>query len=412
MKDYKEICDLVNHVSQIAVRYFNKGQNMVFSCPRLKREEDFLQTDVQLVQMIFQHCERVKYPILFATDLNECLAVVPDLEGEMVVGAYIIGPVLTSDVTEESIMRYAREKNLPLQYTYALLRKYKSIPVMSPDRFGALPKLLYYYVYQKPLDTSNMTLVSGIVEVSRNIIEAAISEAAFDAEETQRFSRGAFLYKNDIEDLIRKGKPVELKEYIAVTDPCRILAFSRKNPLWQSKYQFIYYLSIAVGASIEGGLSAEKVYALGEWYSQKMEALTDLTDVESLRLQMLLDMAERVRHNGERNRSQVVQMCCEYIADHIYGDITVPKLADYTGVSCNYLSTVFRREKGETIINYIQRHKIMEAQNLIKHTHQPLREISQKLGFHSQSYFCTIFKKICGMTPNQWILSQKGHENH
>ncbi len=182
--------------------------------------------------------------------------------------------------------------------------------------------------------------------------------------------------------------------------------------MWQSKYQFIYYLSIAVGASIEGGLSAEKVYALGEWYSQKMEVLTDLTDVESLRLQMLLDMAKRVRHNGERSRSKVVQMCCEYIADHIYGDITVPKLAEYTGVSCNYLSTVFRREKGETMINYIQRHKIMEAQNLIKHTHQPLREISQKLGFHSQSYFCTIFKKICGMTPNQWILSQKGHENN
>lgn len=65
MKDYKEICDLVNHVSQIAVRYFNKNRSIVFSCPRLKREEDFLQTDMQLVQMIFQHCERVKYPILF-----------------------------------------------------------------------------------------------------------------------------------------------------------------------------------------------------------------------------------------------------------------------------------------------------------------------------------------------------------
>ena len=87
MKDYKEICDLVNHVSQIAVRYFNKNRSIVFSCPRLKREEDFLQTDMQLVQMIFQHCERVKYPILFATDLNECLAAVPDLEKEEVIGA-------------------------------------------------------------------------------------------------------------------------------------------------------------------------------------------------------------------------------------------------------------------------------------------------------------------------------------
>jgi len=387
-------------------------RRMIFSCPRLKREEDFLQTDTELVRLMFQHCERVKYPILFATDLNECLAMVPEIEEEKVAGAYIIGPVLTTEVTEDSIIRYAGEKNLPLQYTYALVRKYKSIPVMSLDRFGALPKLLYFYVYGKSLNTSNMTLVSGVAGISKSIIEAEISEAVFNAEETQSFSRSAFLYKNGIEELIRQGEPTELKNYIAVTDPGRILAFSTKDPLRQSKYQFVYYLSIAVGAAIEGGLSAERAYALGELYSQKMENLTNLTDVESLRLQMMLDMAGLVKHNGEKSRSQVVQMCCEYIGDHIYGDITIPKLAEYTGVSCNYLSTVFRREKGENIVNYIQRHKIQEAQNLMRHTDESFREIGEKLGFHSQSYFCTIFKKICGKTPKQWELSQKKYENN
>ena len=103
-------------------------------------------------------------------------------------------------------------------------------------------------------------------------------------------------------------------------------------------------------------------------------------------------------------------MCCEYIADHIYGAISVSDLAAYTCVSCNYLSTLFHKDKGETITNYIQRQKIREAKRLLKHTAQPLLEISERLGFHSQSYFCTIFKKYSGVTPTQYALSQKRYE--
>lgn len=410
VKEYREICDLVNHVSQIPVRYFTQDRKMIFSCPRLKREEDFLQTDTELVALMFAHCEKVRYPILFSTDLNESLAVVPELSGGQLAGAYIIGPILTSEVTQESIIQYAGEKDLPLQYTYALVKKYQSIPVMSMDRFGALPKLVYYYIYQKALDTSNMTLVSGTEEISRSIIVSAISDAAMESEVVQQFSRGAFLYKDSIEDFIRQGEPDALKEFIAVTDPCRILALSRKDPLRQSKYQFIYYLSMAVGAAIEGGVSAEKIYALGEFYSQRMEVMTHLVDVDALRLQMLLDMAGQVRENREQTSSLIAKMCCEYIADHIYGAISVSDLAAYTGVSCNYLSTLFHKDKGETITNYIQRQKIREAKRLLKHTAQPLLEISERLGFHSQSYFCTIFKKYSGMTPTQYALSQKGYE--
>ena len=146
------------------------------ACGNRKTEEDFLQTDTELVALMFAHCKKVRYPILFSTDLNESLAIVPELNRGQLAGAYIIGPILTSEVTQESIIQYAGEKDLPLQYTYALVKKYQSIPVMSMDRFGALPKLVYYYIYQKALDTSNMTLVSGTEEISRSIIVSAISE--------------------------------------------------------------------------------------------------------------------------------------------------------------------------------------------------------------------------------------------
>lgn len=410
VREYREICDLVNHVSQIPVRYFNRERKMVFSCPRMKPEEDFLQTDTELVAMMFEHCGKVRYPILFSTDLNESLAIVPELSDGEIAGAYIIGPILTSEVTQESILNYAGEKNLPLQYTYALLKKYQTIPVMSMDRFGALPKLLYYYVYQKPLDTSSMTLVSGTAEISQSIIVSAISGAASEAEMVQKFSRGAVFYRDSIADYIRRGEPEELKSFIAVTDPCRILALSRKDPLRQSKYHFIYYLSTAVSAAIEGGVSAEKAFSLAEIYSQKMEEMTNLVDVDSLRLQMLLDMAKNVRDGSEPTRSLIVKMCCDYIADHIYGSISVSDLSEYTGISCNYLSTVFHRDKGETIANYIQRQKIREAERLIQHTSQPLLEISERLGFHSQSYFCTVFKKFRKITPRQYAILQKGYE--
>ncbi|MEB8823047.1 helix-turn-helix transcriptional regulator [Bacillus cereus] len=67
-----------------------------------------------------------------------------------------------------------------------------------------------------------------------------------------------------------------------------------------------------------------------------------------------------------------------------------------------YLSTLFKKEVGMTLSEYIQREKVEEAKKLLTLTNYSLLEVSTFLNFNNQSYFTKIFKKYTEFTPKQY----------
>ena len=54
----------------------------------------------------------------------------------------------------------------------------------------------------------------------------------------------------------------------------------------------------------------------------------------------------------------------------------------------------------------IQEQKIAEARRQLETTNLPLSQIAMQLNFSSQNYFHHVFKKITGVTPNQYAQKQ------
>ena len=57
------------------------------------------------------------------------------------------------------------------------------------------------------------------------------------------------------------------------------------------------------------------------------------------------------------------------------------------------------------MVVFIQRHtyeRIIHAKNLLKNTSLSIAEISKAAGLDSKAYFCNMFKKQTGMTPNEY----------
>jgi AraC-like DNA-binding protein len=68
---------------------------------------------------------------------------------------------------------------------------------------------------------------------------------------------------------------------------------------------------------------------------------------------------------------------------------------DYT-----YLANVFSEIESTTIENFIIRHRIQTAKDLIAHSELNLTEISWKLNYSSVAHLSTQFKKVTGVTPS------------
>ena len=81
--------------------------------------------------------------------------------------------------------------------------------------------------------------------------------------------------------------------------------------------------------------------------------------------------------------------------------LDVARLADSANYSACHLIRVHREAFGETPTEYASRLRLQRAWQAVCTTPSPVCEISEALGFESQSAFCRAFKKAFGMTTGQ-----------
>ncbi len=62
----------------------------------------------------------------------------------------------------------------------------------------------------------------------------------------------------------------------------------------------------------------------------------------------------------------------------------------------------FRETEHCTVVEYLTRVKMDYAQNFLRSTNFPVREIAQRLGYDSISHFCRVFKERFGQTPKEY----------
>lgn len=89
------------------------------------------------------------------------------------------------------------------------------------------------------------------------------------------------------------------------------------------------------------------------------------------------------------------------IDDNIYSRLTVEDLARKCNSSVSYLKKIFGKYNGLGIHEYILNNKLSLAKQLLKEG-ESVTDIAEKLGFSSQNYFSTAFKRELGVSPGQY----------
>lgn len=82
--------------------------------------------------------------------------------------------------------------------------------------------------------------------------------------------------------------------------------------------------------------------------------------------------------------------------------ISLEVVASHLNLSSNYFSTLFKSETGTNYSDYIISLRINEAKRLLKATDDKVNTIAMKVGYSNIHYFSRIFKKVVGVSPNQY----------
>ena len=98
-----------------------------------------------------------------------------------------------------------------------------------------------------------------------------------------------------------------------------------------------------------------------------------------------------------------VLQCRHYIQrDLAHPGINVQFLAKRLHCSSDYLSHLFRREMGMTLITFIQQQRVLQARNLLGTSTLNIAEVGQAVGYEDPGYFIRVFKKLTGQTPKEY----------
>ncbi|OMF09247.1 hypothetical protein BK127_27195 [Paenibacillus sp. FSL H7-0331] len=88
-------------------------------------------------------------------------------------------------------------------------------------------------------------------------------------------------------------------------------------------------------------------------------------------------------------------------------NLSLSEIADEVFMSVTYICSVFKRETGETINEYLNQVRMEEAGRLLKTTKMKIWEIAEGLGYDNHNYFSTAFKKYTGLQPQQYRNEHK-----
>ena len=116
-------------------------------------------------------------------------------------------------------------------------------------------------------------------------------------------------------------------------------------------------------------------------------------------LKCILTRLHRQSLEGSVNASDAVSRIFAYIRENFDKEITNEILSEMSGYHEYHLNRLFMKHSGLTVHKYVLSVRINEAKKMLLNTDLSLTDISEKVGFHSNTHFSSYFKQFVGISP-------------
>lgn len=105
--------------------------------------------------------------------------------------------------------------------------------------------------------------------------------------------------------------------------------------------------------------------------------------------------------------STVVTKIRQYIRSRLSEEITRDELAAHVYLNPAYLSRLFKKETGLSISDVIIQERLQKAKHLLEESEHKITDIAEQVGYTSLGSFSNLFKRVVGVTPQQYRARKK-----
>ncbi len=343
--------------------------------------------------------ENMIFKLTDSFNCNYIFILLPENDRER---TFIAGPYIDREFTQKMLVDAAVQYDIPASFQNQIQKYYTTVPVYA-DRdiisslLNTLGELLWGSMENFTVKT--LSLVSAdkpfpeIVErlnqrIDDPLLAMRMLESRYEGEKKlmQAVSQGI---AHKAEQMISNSSGLMLE--MRVDDPVR----NMKN--------YTIVANVLLRKAVEqGGVHPFYIDGVSSDFAKKIEKIKTVQDGVDMMHDMIYKYCALVKNHSMKNYSLLVQKVITIIDSDLTADLSLHRQAEMLNVNASYLSTLFKKETGMTLTEYVAKKRVDHAAFLLASTNMQIQNIAQHCGIFDVNYFTKIFKKNKGKTPKEY----------
>lgn len=343
--------------------------------------------------------EHVVYKIFDAFLFNYILMELPDQECRTFL---LIGPYTLTAFDRNTILEKAEKFSVSPELFPEFNCIYSTLPLVVDS--GTLFTIINTFCAEIWGSMDNFTMQEIHDLSSDNSLPDADYESFKDSDDlfhniTDIERR--YASENNLLQAVSRGQLHKLEMFI---EHLNFLTLEQRtaDPIRDAKNYAIITNTLLRKAAEHGAVHPIHIDEISSQFAKKIELATSLQTLTVLTKEMMRKYALLVKNHSLKGYSPLVRKVLIHIDSDLSADLSLNVHAGLLNVNPSYLSTVFKKETGSTLTEYVTGKRIDHALFLLNTTGLQIQTIAQYCGFPDIAYFSRTFKRYIGKTPSEY----------
>lgn len=322
----------------------------------------------------------------------------PDAEVQEVL---LMGPYLSIPVSDEELLEMSEENGLSPQIQRTLHEYYASLPVLrDTNLLFVMLETFCERIWHRPS--------FAVVDVNREhhipvslLNEEPRTDSFDDHLANMKVLEKRYEFENEMIRAVTLGQIHTEKQLLSAFSA---MHFETRNssPLRNAKNYSIIMNTLLRKAAENGGVHPVYLDRISSAFARKIEEMSVISECPALMSEMFRTYCRLVRKHSIRRYSPAVQKAILLIDSDLSAPLSLSTLAAAQGLSEGYFATVFKKETGKTVSEYVREKRMKHAAHLLSTTRLQIQTVALHCGIMDVQYFSKLFKRHTGKTPKEY----------
>lgn len=308
-------------------------------------------------------------------------------------GAFVCGPVLIMDVDdyleEETEMLDADPEGREL-----FRRAVELLPQVEPRQMNYLSQQLFADAVYVSDSVQELLILR-----SKNQHQGMINDYIQQLKRSNAPQGYPVRQEQELLSMVAKCNQTEGERLLNEILSVLFYSYSEVSEIYARIMEVVVLMS---RAAIYSGADAEQVLEMNTRFGEQARMLRRQEDTTQWLQSVMRHYMNMIHTPPDTKHRNLVDEAMRYIQRNYMKPLTLEKVAEFIGYSPSYFSKVFKLETGITFRNYLNQLRIEKSKSLLLSSSASISEICSTVAFEDQSYFCKVFKKFVGVTPDRY----------